>query len=570
MSKYLTALLVGMLAAAPVLAIEDAFELDGNPQDDPNISADDWETLYFGGGSQTAYTFINDFVDDDIFTGGGSKTPNLVEQWLWKNFTPPDKTDIVNASVANYDVKGEQVIYFQAGLLAPNGDAELAIWILQDDVGKNPDGTFHGSHVEGDVYIASKFSNGGRNSQIAIYEWDSSCSKGVKDPIAGDCAAANLRTVTPFVDGTCTGKTTAGACAITNVDPVDAVWPYQAKGEEAGFYPPTTFFEGGINIFSLFGQNLCFSSVVLMSGASTSFTSTAKDFALGDFNVCSVDASKTCVNDDLTDDVPAAITYDVRGCAYNDGGATLTVDGLTNSLAGGADYVPADLAWFDPPVGFDPALDCGNAAKLLDAVTNGTVAVDFDLGAGEALVYQFSETTDINAVSDEVTIAASSGSALIDPDFAQATCPPRTFNASLKASKSCEAALEDVGSMLAVRMDVSGKICNDGEVDLTLTSVVDTVADGVVVFDPIATTIPKGQCVPYLGSYYPESIPTGDLCPFSDMVTVTVTTPVNTAGADCTGEPGGPQTCVVKSNAAKCELRVGDGDGDCATGLPNP
>ena len=228
------------------------------------------------------------------------------------------------------------------------------------------------------------------------------------------------------------------------------------------------------------------------------------------------------------------------------------------------------MAFYDPPQGFVPATDCFIAAKLLDAVENGTAATEATLGPGEALVFEFSETTAINAPSDEVTVYAVSGTTALDPDTASATCPVRTFNASLNANKSCVAQIEDGGDFLKIRMDVSGKICNDGEVDLTLTKIEDVAADGTVVFDPVATTIPKGQCVPYKGSYYPQSIPTGDLCPFMDQVSVTVTTPVNTQGADCTGTPGGPQTCVVQSNSATCQLRVGNDDGDCATGQPSP
>jgi hypothetical protein len=579
MKRFLTAVLLGAAVfCTPLLAVDDLgiFELDGDAEDTA-VTGDDWDTLYGGGGAQTTFSgIIEDFSSPDtIFTGGGSKVPEDFPNYKWKGSPPPpDKTNITNAYAANYIVSGEQVVMFGADLFADNGDAELAFWLLQDDVGLNPDGTFFGNHVEGDLYVASKFSNGGRVAEIAVYAWWPDCDKDDRTPdVALSCAADNIIILQPLEASTCDGSG-GRACAITNLIDADSPWPYTPKSGTDMVFPPTTFFEGGINVFSFFGANLCFSSYMVATGASTSFTSTAKDFALGGFDVCSVAASKVCTNDDLTDDTPLNITYDVRGCYYNDGSGSLYLSDFQNNIGGMGNYVPADLTWYETPAGFDAANDCSSATSLADATANGTLVADpstYALDAGEALVFYFSEASAINAPTDTVTVTAVGlGGALVDPATATDTCPARTFNASLNANKQCEVGVEDMGSMLAVRVNVDGQVCNDGEVDLTLTSLTDAVADGSVTLNPDATTIPAGQCISYTGFYYPQSIPSGDACPFMDQVTVVVTTPVNTAGADCVGDPGGPQTCTVTSNSATCELRVTNGDDDCATGLPKP
>lgn len=570
------------IGAAVAVDGNGAFELDGNPQEDLLLPEDDWQTLYNGGGSHTQWVFIEDKdpAGDNIFTGGGSKVPQDFPNYKWKDSPPPpDKNNIVNAWAANYIVSGEQVVYFGADLFAENGDAELGFWFLQDDVHLNPDGTFSGEHVNGDIYAAVKFSNGGANAVGTIYQWDDTCSKDDKTPaVADSCAAANIKIRYPETNALCDGLGGKVGCAITNTANLDAVWPYTPKSGTDGVYPPTTFFEAGLNVFELFQENKCFSSFMLSTGASTSFQSTAKDFALGDFNVCSIAASKTCVNDDESDDAPGAITYDVRGCAWNDGGGVINVQGLTNNIMGdnpdAGDYVPADLDWFDPPGGFDPSVDCDDAAALKDATDNGTPVADpttFDVTGNGALVYKFSETTPLNEAQDEVIIMAEGADgALIDPDSDTATCPPRTFNADLSADKYCSADLEVVSSKVVVRINIDGQVCNDGEVTLTDLMLSDTTADGTPVLTPVATTLAPGDCTAYSGYYYPESIPSGNACPFADMVTVEVQAPVNSGGTNCTDNGDGTQTCTVDSNAATCLLRALDDDLDCATGVVNP
>ncbi|TKB49273.1 hypothetical protein FCL40_08010 [Ferrimonas sediminicola] len=598
--KRTTALAIALgLAAGSALAVHDTstFELEGNAVQDSTPPPDDWATLYGGGGAATVFTGIVKDKNgaDDIFTGGGSKTPNLIADWQWKTSPPPpDKNNITNAYAANYVVAGEQVIYFGADLFADNGDAELAFWFFQDDVQKSGSG-FIGEHMDGDVYVAVKFSNGGTQSDIAVYEWWEMCDKqdvpgGNAPLIAGDCAADNIRVVIPLGPATCGFAGGDQACAITNGSEETAPWPYIPKSGTSGKFPPTTFFEGGINIFDVFGENKCFSSFMASTGASTSFTATAKDFALGDFNVCSVDVSKTCVNDSEADDTPTAITYNVRGCGYNDGGGAINISSLLNSINGGANYTPTDLTWYNPGMvddgmggtrPFNPTTDCNDPVKLAEAIASGTGVGDpisFDLAGGAALVYEFSETTASNGPSDTVTIdALGADGSDIDEDTASATCPLRTFAASFSVIKQCAADLEDIGSNLAVKINVNGSVCNTGEVTLTNLTLADDpdMLTGVsVTLTPVSTTLaPSGQpgdCTTYTGSYYPDTIPAGDICPFADQVEAKAKAPINSAGAGCTLLGDGTSECKADSNTATCNLRAVNGDADCSTGPLSP
>lgn len=588
------------LSGTPAHAVHDngAFELDKNAVDDSGAGLpDDWETLYNNGGndggSATAFSgIVADVVEDQIFTGGGSKTIHDVGSWKHKSASPgspPDKDNITDAYAANYVVGGDQLIYFGADLLAANGDAELAFWFFQDAITQLPNGTFDGAHQNGDVYVAAKFSNGGAVATIAVYEWDDTCGGAASNnPQPGQCAATNIRVVESPSQSTCNGSLVGdNACAITNLMETVAPWPYTPKFGASGIFPATTFFEGGINISSVFGGSRCFSSFMATTGASTSFTATSKDYALGAFDVCSIGATKTCVNDDLTDDTTAAITYDIRGCAINGGAGDVYITSLANSIGGDTQYTPSDLAWFtagtvDDGAGgqraFDPTTDCSDAAKLLEAIDNGSAVADLTTHTvvpGAAVLYQFSESTGMNGASDQVTIDAegTDGSA-VDDATASATCPLRPFSASLSVTKQCAADLEDAGSNLVVKINVLGMVCNTGEVqltNLTLTDDADMSTGVAVSLTPASTTLePAGDaggndCTTYTGYYYPDSIPSGDVCPFADQVTAKAVAPDNSTGDNCALESD-VLYCTADSNSATCNLRAVDADNDCSTG----
>ena len=190
------------LAVAPT----SVFELDGNVADDPSNTIADWNTLNGdctvpGGGSGSAggsntRTCIGSENPPKIFTQGGSKDPLDISQWHWKPAdTVPDKDTITHAYAASYTASpsGDKVVVVGGDRFAVNGDANIGAWFFQQNITLNSNGTFSGVHVDHDVFLVSAFVGGGGTAVLTAYEWDSTCLKAVKTPVAGQCADTNLR-----------------------------------------------------------------------------------------------------------------------------------------------------------------------------------------------------------------------------------------------------------------------------------------------------------------------------------------------------------------------------------------
>src|SRR5207249_3934329 len=73
-------------------------------------------------------------------------------------------------------------LYFMADLIAGNGDASLSMWLFKSNISKNSDGTFSGSHVDGDLLIEMQFVNGGSTAIPSAKIW----SNGSVQPISID------------------------------------------------------------------------------------------------------------------------------------------------------------------------------------------------------------------------------------------------------------------------------------------------------------------------------------------------------------------------------------------------
>src|SRR4029078_8432837 len=116
------------------------------------------------------------------------------------------------------------------------------------------------------------------------------------------------------------------ACAVTNSAAINPSWPFIDKGNPGTNdpIPAESFFEGGIDLYTLFGGDApCFSSFLAETRSSQAVDSTLSDLATGDFN--------TCVPPDLTTQSSAS-TVDFGGTvsdtatlAGNDGPASGTV-----------------------------------------------------------------------------------------------------------------------------------------------------------------------------------------------------------------------------------------------------
>ncbi len=273
----IAAVLVAVPLAASANPDIDGFELDGNAA---GGGRSDWDGL----GSPLEFTgFIVDPTgsSDRGHTGGGSKDTLDVSQWRWTDGTvTPAKDNIANAYAAGYVEDDNFILYFgQDRVLDRMGSADVGFWFLQNPIGLNGDGTFSGTHAEGDVLVQSDFTNGGDVSEVDVYKWQGGNLVKVSDN--AECSDGKLGT--------------DNACAEANTGTISTSW--------AGNITAPYFFEGGLNLSALFpGQSLpCFSSFITNTRSSHSESATLKDFSLGSIDTCgSIKITKQATPSDAT------------------------------------------------------------------------------------------------------------------------------------------------------------------------------------------------------------------------------------------------------------------------------
>jgi hypothetical protein len=327
----LTALLAGAAIIPAAIAIgatpgnpdpaSTVFELEGNANDTAGFTGDDWSDVFAGTSSADATTFLEESDRGDrsasIFTGGGSKDPELISSWKWKDGSGglPDKDNLQNAFAARYG----DLLVFGSDRFDNSGDAQQGFWFFQEEVATNPDGTFRGAHTEGDLLILSDFSIGGTVSTIAIYRWvESGGDVAPHLDVLFDSAVFGNNAANCLVDPTnpASAKTSGDVCGVVN--------PSSTTGNQTGgwnftdksgndFYLQGEFFEGGIDL-SAFPEftGACFASFAAETRSSRSPTATLKDFVLGGFQACesSVTTEQSWIpNDSATVAVPDASSW---------------------------------------------------------------------------------------------------------------------------------------------------------------------------------------------------------------------------------------------------------------------
>jgi hypothetical protein len=364
-----------LYVAVGALAVHDTgrFQLDGDASSatvGTPPATDDWDKvchqyakpLPTGGcgttsdtNGSTSGTWASDgSLDATIFTGGGSKDPQDITNWAWKDGGGlPDKDNLQHAFAARYslpddppDVPGGtgnlgngtacpagtfatcDVLYFGEDRLDNSGDAQNGFWFLQakvnnDGANKSGGGTeFTGSHVNGDVLVVSDFSVGGTTATISVYKWDTACTATSKPD--ADCADANLRLLKTSAAAKC-GSVGDGDpfCGITNAtDGTIVPWSGDYTDKSLNHsYLQGEFYEAGINLSTLGLAGECFSSLVTESRSSTSTTATLKDFVVAQLPTC---------KPTLTTQASAAVATPVLpGTAVHDT-ATIRITGGTN------------------------------------------------------------------------------------------------------------------------------------------------------------------------------------------------------------------------------------------------
>ena len=176
----------------------------------------------------------------------------------------PSKDDIVSAYASVYAEQSNLILYFgQTRQLDKNGDANVGFWFLQNEAGLNTDGSFSGSHVDGDILIQSEFTNGGSVSGVKIFKWQG----GSLTPVSNQAQ--------------CAGAGSAPSTRARSSTPARS----RRAGQAASRAP--YFFEGGLNLTALFPQGVpCFSTFLTNTRTSQSESADLKDFAVGDIDTC--------------------------------------------------------------------------------------------------------------------------------------------------------------------------------------------------------------------------------------------------------------------------------------------
>ena len=308
-------------AAAPTPTgtdpITGVIELDGNiPDAAPGPTPDDWDTLNCDGGNALVKTgVLHDGLNLTIFTGGGSKDPDLLASWKHKDGSVPDKDEIINAYAAKYlgSPSGDNILTFGADRFDNSGTAFIGFWFFKDSVFAAPDGKFRkgplatdalAEHQIGDVLVLIEFTIGGTVPTAKVFEWvgtGGSESGGTLNDITGTAPLGSVFSISNSV-----AQNIPGSCP---------AWDYTPKGGAPGGPIPTNaFFEGAINIDAfpaLAGS--CFSSFMVETRSAASVTSTLKDFALGQFNTCAdIEVTKTADSNAVCAGHTTVYTYDVH------------------------------------------------------------------------------------------------------------------------------------------------------------------------------------------------------------------------------------------------------------------
>lgn len=473
------------------------FELDGNATHGDQIypygPTDDWQNLA-NTSVQSPNSNLQKFTGIVVYPGttlttGGSKDTKDLGSWRWNTGSTPPKDQLTNAYAAAYTApshdgvvqKGDSIVYFGADRYANNGSAQIGFWFFQNRVTRNSDGTFTGVHADGDLLVLANFTTGGTVANIAVYEWQNG-SPVLKYGSTSQCESGSV----------------TEACAISNQEPVQLYWPYTAKFPTSGgtgasacstatnCAPPSSFFEGGIDLNAVLGNTpTCISSFLVETRSSTSINAQLESFILGSFQLCSVAFDKTCPSGSL-DSNGETFDYSYGGMVKNTGHGNLYNATVTDTFPANATDITSD--------GTNPASNCtgGGSSAVVCTFDIGT------LGPGECNTWPTPGTATTscppsggtgtfksvtNGPQNSATAAASSsssssaslnvtanvygGTATTDT----VTCPTTTGSPAVSASKTCSVTVDPTD--LSISVGYGGSICNRSPYAVSITGVTD-------------------------------------------------------------------------------------------------
>ncbi len=344
---------IALLGTASAYINAGVFELEGDATDGAAAGID-WDLVHEGqmsnpetcpSGATACGWEADGAANATIFTGGGSKDPQDISSWKWKDQSGglPDKDNLQHSFAARFTAGGDELLYFGSDRFDNSGDAHQAFWFFQNEISLNDDGTFDGVHRNGDLLVISEFSNGGTVSTIVIYKWNSAVT-------------GNLELLASGTDAKCTSNSLQPYCGIVNsADGTASPWSFLDKKGNTTF-AQGEFFEGGINLshssINLGGQ--CFASFASETRSSTSTTAVLKDFVLGGFGRCGSTTVTTPKQSDGTTNVPPG------GIGLDAATGTAPVkDSALVSVSGGNVAPTGSVAfWLCGPTATDSLLLC--------------------------------------------------------------------------------------------------------------------------------------------------------------------------------------------------------------------
>ncbi len=506
------------------------FQLDGNASTDAGVAGEDWQTVnanpYTGSAIARTGVVADDTpgVPDFAFTGGGSKDINPISSWRYGlEVGGPSKTDITNAYAAAYNVSGDLIIYFGADRNANNGAAQLGFWFFVSGVsiGSATSGAFTGSHTVGDVLVLTNYTTGGAVANIEVLVWD---------PAHATEKGGTLRLLYNSTNATCGNPGVTDACAIANAAPAPLYWPYTPKGGSLGDPAPiNAFFEGGVNLSSLFRSaglgGPCVASFMAETRSSPSVDASLQDL-IGpkNFPVCGVKITKACPGVPTILPDGSAFSYTYNGTVTNTGFGTLTNVTVTDTY---------------------PATPSSNGTQ--------TPLVNATLDPGASLPYNGTFTSTVNGPLNTVAVQGmSSGGSVTDSTTAQ--CQLGTVNPRLNVTKACTVDFDASvrPGYVVLRVDFSGTVTNTGNDQLTGITLSDDPAATFSSGGSVASLAPGGSAN-FAGFYYPGAFGTPDgRMTFTDQVTATA------SGASLGGTPpsaSGSTHCAVCPSGSCSLLR---------------
>ncbi|MCM2357545.1 MAG: hypothetical protein NDI77_05305 [Geobacteraceae bacterium] len=595
---------------APAYAIDpgvpgNVFELDRNATDEGANTKDDWANVLFKGpnivnGDIIATTLCsNGHCDQDwpgvlpdppgisLFVQGSKDTLDITD-WSCRDQKAPDKDELTNAYAVAYKVPNnggnDLIAFFGADRFDNAGTATMGFWLLQASIPQpaclpTGDGRFLDAlgspavHAVNDLLVVADFTNGGAIGTVRVFKWvGSGGSDGALDKLFDSQGSPNVD---------CFNAPAGDICGTINQGPTASPWTYIPKGV-ATDSPFITFgfMEIGVNLSRVFqGTVPCFSTFVAETRSSAEPNASQKDFVMGSFNVCGIDVSKDCTNNQANVDVtPIQFSYDVGGCITNTGFGSVTDFALSDS----PDPL-TNLKFYRPNSGFEPDATACESYGTLKAIVDAGNATEINSSASiapdERIIWLASFTSTVNGQHDTVTATARSGSGgpVLTPATDDAFCPSRQFNPGIDVEKDCTVLLQDAGSQLVVKSRITGFVCNTGDVPLDNVTVVDSTAGGPPGSDipnpilgpislPRQANYPTVDCTATIGdpptpnpsvvfydvTYTPDTLPTGANAArftFSDQVTATGTPP---AGAGTTRTDTDSAECSLCPECAAC------------------